>query len=111
MSFKIKLFVVDTGPLITLAVANSLDYLLYVQADIVIPDAVLYEATYDAAKLGAQDIIDWLKANRMRIAGLRRRDDERSKPPLLQGTDGRAAEAASPVGFPAYPQSYPQSLR
>jgi hypothetical protein len=40
VSFKIKLFVIDTGPLITLAVANSLDYLLYVQADIVIPDAV-----------------------------------------------------------------------
>jgi hypothetical protein len=67
MSYKIKLFVIDTGPLITLAVANSLDYLLYVQADIVIPDAVLYEATHDAAKLGAQDIIDWVKANRTRI--------------------------------------------
>jgi hypothetical protein len=67
MSFKIKLFVIDTGPLITLAVANSLDYLLYVQADIVIPDAVLYEATFDAAELGAQDIIDWVKANRARI--------------------------------------------
>jgi hypothetical protein len=67
MSLKIKLFVIDTGPLITLAVANSLDYLLYVQADIVIPDAVLYEVTHDAAKLGAQDIIDWVKANRARI--------------------------------------------
>jgi hypothetical protein len=65
MSLKIKLFVIDTGPLIT--VANSLDYLLYVQADIVIPDAVLYEATHDAAKLGAQDIIDWVKANRARV--------------------------------------------
>jgi hypothetical protein len=67
MSHSIKLFVIDTGPLITLAVANALDYLLYVQADIVIPDAVLYEATHDAAKLGAQDIIDWVKANRARI--------------------------------------------
>jgi hypothetical protein len=67
MSYKIKLFVIDTGPLITLAVANSLDYLLYIQADIVIPDAVLYEATHDAAKLGAQDIIDWVKVNRTRI--------------------------------------------
>jgi hypothetical protein len=67
MSYRVKLFVVDTGPLITLAVANSLDYLLCVQADIVIPDAVLYEATHDAAKLGAQDIIDWAKANRARI--------------------------------------------
>jgi hypothetical protein len=67
MSHSLKLFVIDTGPLNTLAVANALDYLLYVQADIVIPDAVLYEATHDAAKLGAQDIIDWVKVNRARI--------------------------------------------
>jgi hypothetical protein len=38
MPHDLKLFVVDTGPLITLAVAQSLDYLLYVDADIVIPD-------------------------------------------------------------------------
>ncbi len=30
MSRELKLFVVDTGPLITLAVAQSLDYLLFV---------------------------------------------------------------------------------
>jgi hypothetical protein len=32
MARDLKLFVVDTGPLITLAVARSLDYLLYVDA-------------------------------------------------------------------------------
>lgn len=63
----IKIFVVDTGPLITLASARSLDYLLFVEADIVIPDAVLHEATRDAARLGAQDIIDWVKANRVHV--------------------------------------------
>lgn len=67
MSIRLKLFVVDTGPLITLAVARSLDYLLYVSADIIIPDAVLYEATHDAARLGAESIIAWVKANRARI--------------------------------------------
>ena len=67
MSRDLKLFVVDTGPLITLAVAQSLDYLLYADADVVIPDAVLYEATHDAARLGAQDIIDWVKAHHGRI--------------------------------------------
>lgn len=67
MSHDLKIFVVDTGPLITLAVAQSLDYLLYVNADIIIPDAVLHEATHDASSLGAQDIIDWAKANRTRI--------------------------------------------
>lgn len=50
MSRSLKLFVVDTGPLITLAVAQSLDYLLFVNADLVIPDAVLHEATRDAIK-------------------------------------------------------------
>jgi hypothetical protein len=67
MSHDLKLFVVDTGPLITLAVARSLDYLLYVDADIVIPDAVLHEATRDAARLGAQDIIDWVKGRRASV--------------------------------------------
>lgn len=67
MSRDLKLFVVDTGPLITLAVARSLDYLLYVDADVVIPDAVLHEATRDAARLGAQDIIDWVKSHRGRV--------------------------------------------
>ncbi len=67
MNHSLKLFVIDTGPLITLAAANALDYLLLVQADIVIPDAVLYEATHDAAKLGAQNIINWVKAHRSRI--------------------------------------------
>ncbi len=54
MQRDLKLFVVDTGPLITLAAAQSLDYLLYVDADVVIPDAVLYEATHDAARLVEQ---------------------------------------------------------
>lgn len=67
MTSRIKLFVIDTGPLITLAVAGSLDYLLYVNAEIIIPDAVFYEATYDAAKLGSQDILDWVKTNRDRV--------------------------------------------
>ena len=64
----IKLLVVDTSPLITLAAANSLDVLLYVEnAELIIPDAVLYEATHDASRLGAADIIAWVKANRRRI--------------------------------------------
>lgn len=67
MSGEFKLFVVDTGPLITLAAAQSLDYLLFINAELVIPDAVLHEATFDAARLGAQDIIDWVKAHRAHV--------------------------------------------
>jgi hypothetical protein len=52
---RAALFVVETGPLITLAAADSLDYLLYPNVPIVIPDAVFYEATRDSAKLGARN--------------------------------------------------------
>jgi hypothetical protein len=57
----------DTGPLITLAAADSLDYLLYPNVPVIVPDAVFYEATRDGAKLGAQSIIDWVKAHHARI--------------------------------------------
>ncbi len=58
MAGRITVFVVDTGPLITLAAARSLDYLLYVEGTaVVIPDAVLYEATHDASRLGAPDYV------------------------------------------------------
>jgi hypothetical protein len=68
MADAITIFVVDTSPLITLAAARSLDYLLYVdRAAIVIPDAVFYEATRDASKLGALDILAWVKGHRDRI--------------------------------------------
>jgi predicted nucleic acid-binding protein len=67
MSRDLKIFVVDTRPLITLAAAQSLDYLFFVDAEVVIPDAVLHEAAFDAARLGAQDIIDWAKLHRSRI--------------------------------------------
>jgi len=60
---RTSLFVLDTGPLITLAAADSLDYLLYPNVPVVIPDAVFYEATRDSAKLGAQSIMDWVKAH------------------------------------------------
>ena len=63
----ISLYVLDTGPLITLAAADSLDYLLYPNVPLVIPDAVFYEATRDTGKLGAQSIIDWVKEHHKQI--------------------------------------------
>lgn len=92
MSRDLKLFVVDTGPLITLAAAQSLDYLLFVDVDLVIPDAVLHEATRDVARLGAQDIIDWIKAHRPRVEiaptkAYERYDLARSVAPSLRHPD------------------------
>lgn len=60
---RARLIVMDTGPLITLAAADSLDFLLYPGVPVCIPDAVLYEATQDALALGAAAILDWAQAN------------------------------------------------
>jgi len=60
---RVRLIVMDTGPLITLAVAETLDYLLYPGVPVYLPDAVLYEATRDSAALGAPQILDWAQRN------------------------------------------------
>ena len=62
-----KLIVSDTGPLITLAAANSLDYLLYPGIPVYLPDAVLYEATINSGALGAASIALWIQANSQHV--------------------------------------------
>ena len=64
---RVSLYVLDTGPLITLAAAGSLNYLLYPSVPVIIPDAVFYEATRDISKLGAQSIIDWVKEHHGKV--------------------------------------------
>jgi len=59
----VKLFVVDTGPLITLAASESLDCLAYIKCKVYIADAVFLEATRERRKIGAQAIIDWAQRN------------------------------------------------
>lgn len=61
MAVDVTLIVSDAPPLITLAAAASLDYLLYPALPVIIPDAVFHEATYAASKLGAQEILDWYR--------------------------------------------------
>jgi hypothetical protein len=63
MPVEITLIVSDAPPLITLAAARSLDYLLYPGLPVVIPDAVFYEATNASGKLGAQEILDWYRTH------------------------------------------------
>lgn len=63
MSVEVTLIVTDAPPLITLAAARSLDYLLYPELPVIIPDAVFYEATNASGKLGAQEILDWYRAH------------------------------------------------
>ena len=61
MPVDITIIVIDAPPLITLAAARSLDYLLYPELPVIIPDAVFFEATNAAGKLGAQEILDWYR--------------------------------------------------
>lgn len=63
MHIDVRIIVTDASPLISLAAAQSLDYLLYPALPVIIPDAVYYEATSSAGKLGAQQIIDWYHAH------------------------------------------------
>jgi hypothetical protein len=61
MAVDVAIIVTDAPPLITLAAARSLDYLLYPTLPVIIPDAVFHEATSAAGKLGAQEILDWYR--------------------------------------------------
>jgi hypothetical protein len=66
-TFHARLIVTDTGPLITLAAADALDYLLYADVPIFIPDAVLYEATVKSSALGAESIAAWVQQHPGRV--------------------------------------------
>lgn len=59
---RLRLVVLDTGPLITLAAADGLDYLLYPGLPVQLPDAVLYEATVKSEALGAESIARWAQS-------------------------------------------------
>jgi hypothetical protein len=63
-----RILVMDTGPLITLAVADSLDYLLLPGLPIIVPDAVYFEATRKSTAIGAADIIEWTQTNADKVS-------------------------------------------
>ncbi len=59
------LVIPDSGPLISLSVANRLDLLLKLDMPIYVVDQVFYECTKDLTKIGAQAILGsdaiWVK--------------------------------------------------
>ena len=61
------LIVTDTSPLITLALADSLDALLRPGLPVSIPDAVYIEATRIRAAPGAERLVDWINAHLDRV--------------------------------------------
>lgn len=58
-----SLIVTDSGPLITLAVAESLDALLLPKLPVIVPDMVRFEVIRDLTRPGAQEVADWIRAN------------------------------------------------
>ncbi|MEO8652766.1 MAG: hypothetical protein ABI409_01445 [Ramlibacter sp.] len=58
----LSLIITDSGPLITLAVAGSLDALLLPKLPIIVPDMVRFEVIRDLSKPGAQQVADWIRA-------------------------------------------------
>ncbi|HWN49934.1 MAG TPA: hypothetical protein VNO18_08920 [Xanthobacteraceae bacterium] len=63
MNRAFSLIVTDTSPLITLALAGSLDTLLRPGLPLSIPDAVYVEATRIRAAAGAGEIVEWMNAH------------------------------------------------
>lgn len=56
-----SLIVTDAGPLVTLAIAGSLNTLLLPRLPVIIPDMVRFEVTRHAEKPGAKTLLDWIR--------------------------------------------------
>lgn len=67
MTQGVRLIVTDSSPLITLAAAESLHLLTIPGIPVLIPDMVYYEVTRNIAKLGATNVVQWVKANRVLV--------------------------------------------
>ncbi len=63
MKAPFALVVTDTSPLLTLALADSLDALLRARLPVSIPDAVYVEATRVHGAPGAGRIVEWINAH------------------------------------------------
>jgi hypothetical protein len=58
-----SLIVTDSGPLITLAVAGSLDVLFLPKLPVIVPDMVRHEVIQDLSKPGAAVVAEWIRLN------------------------------------------------
>lgn len=60
---NISLIVTDSGPLITLAIARSLDVLFLSNLPVIVPDMVRHEVIQDRSKPGAALVAEWIRLN------------------------------------------------
>ena len=63
MISQLDIIITDTGPLITLALAKSLNTLALPRLRLIIPDVVMFEATRNQTLPGAQEIIEFTYLN------------------------------------------------
>ena len=56
-----SLIVTDSGPLITLAIAESLDVLFLPNVPVIVPDMVRHEVIQDLSKPGAALVAEWIR--------------------------------------------------
>jgi hypothetical protein len=61
MKRRLGLIVTDASPLITLAAGDALDCLTIPGVPVIIPDMVYLEVAQDAARLGASEIVQWVR--------------------------------------------------
>lgn len=57
------LIVTDSGPLITLAIAGSLDVFFLPNLPVIVPDMVRYEVIQDLSRPGTASVANWIRAN------------------------------------------------
>lgn len=67
MSRHLGLIVTDASPLVTLAAGDALECLTLPGLPIIIPDMVYFEVTQDLAKVGAEDIVQWVRKHHRQI--------------------------------------------
>lgn len=58
---NLSIIVADSGPLITLAVARSLDVLFLPNLPVLVPDMVRHEVIQDLSKPGAALVAEWIR--------------------------------------------------
>ena len=61
MTKRLGLIVTDASPLITLGAAQALACLIMPEMRVFVPDMVYAEVARDMTKLGARDIVDWIR--------------------------------------------------
>ena len=63
MTERLGLIVTDASPLITLGAARALSCLTVAGVPVFIPDMIYAEVTQDMARLGAEEVVEWVRAH------------------------------------------------